>query len=199
MASDSPHPRLPASRPGAGELDALFQRALPRVLAYVRVRLGPRLRGQESSLDLVQSACREVLEDLPAEGFRDETGFRRWLCLAAERKILDRARYHARDRRDAARVVPLSSALSDLEVRSLAEAWSSLESPSHAASLREDVERVEKALAALPDDYREVVVLAYLLDLPHAEIAARMGRQEGAVRVLLHRALARLAREVGCE
>ncbi|HVS17718.1 MAG TPA: sigma-70 family RNA polymerase sigma factor, partial [Planctomycetota bacterium] len=65
--------------------------------------------------------------------------------------------------------------------------------PSGAASLREEVERVESAFDRLSDEHREVITLAHLTGLSRSEIAERMQRSEGAVRVLLHRALARLS------
>ena len=47
-------------------------------------------------------------------------------------------------------------------------------------------------LAALPDDYREVIILRNLEGLSHAEIAQRLNRSPGAVRMLWVRALAAL-------
>ena len=47
-------------------------------------------------------------------------------------------------------------------------------------------------LAKLPDDYREVIILRNLEGLSHEEVARRMGRGTGAVRMLWVRALARL-------
>ena len=47
-------------------------------------------------------------------------------------------------------------------------------------------------LDQLPDDYREVIVLRSLQELPYEEVARRMGRTAGAVRTLWVRALARL-------
>ena len=49
-----------------------------------------------------------------------------------------------------------------------------------------------EVLSRLPDDYREVIVLRNLQGLSHEEVAARMGRNVGAVRMLWVRALARL-------
>ena len=47
-------------------------------------------------------------------------------------------------------------------------------------------------LAQLPDDYREVLIFRHLENLSHDEIAARMNRSPGAVRMLWVRALAAL-------
>ena len=54
-----------------------------------------------------------------------------------------------------------------------------------------------EALSRLPEDYREVIVLRNLEGLSHEEVAARMGRGIGAVRMLWLRALSRLRRELG--
>lgn len=178
-------------------LNAMFERHLPGLLAWVRVRASAPLRERDSSLDLVQSACREVLADRGERNWSDESEFRRWLFTAAERKIADRARYHHRERRDVGRAVPLESQLSDAEAACLSRAYGRLVTPSGAAMANEEIARVESALRELPDDYREVVVLAHLVGLPHAEIARRMERSEGGVRMLLHRALARLALVLG--
>jgi RNA polymerase sigma-70 factor (ECF subfamily) len=55
--------------------------------------------------------------------------------------------------------------------------------------------RLAKLLERLPADYREVIVLRSLEELPYEEVASRMGRSAGAVRVLWVRALARLRDE----
>jgi RNA polymerase sigma-70 factor (ECF subfamily) len=69
-------------------------------------------------------------------------------------------------------------------------------SPSREASQREDELRLAEALARLPAHYRTVIVLRNLEGLSHAEVAERMGRGEGDVRMLWVRALARLRREL---
>ena len=57
-------------------------------------------------------------------------------------------------------------------------------------------ERVETAFDRLSDEQREVISLAHVVGLSRAEIAARLGKSEGAVRTMLSRALADLADEV---
>jgi RNA polymerase sigma-70 factor (ECF subfamily) len=49
-------------------------------------------------------------------------------------------------------------------------------------------------LAALPDDYRQVIVLRHIEGLPFDEVGRRMERSAGAVRMLWLRAL-KLLRE----
>jgi len=56
-----------------------------------------------------------------------------------------------------------------------------------------DVRRfVAQALATLTEEQRQVVVLRYFSEKSHEEIAALMGKREGAVRQLLLRALRRM-------
>lgn len=196
-----PHRELvrDASRGDPAALEALLERHLPGLQAFVHLHAGERLRAKESTLDLVQSACREVLADLNAVPFPSEGAFKHWLYTAAERKIVDRARYYARDKRDAAREVAQCEDDSEERSRGVLQGCAGFYSPSQQAGAREELARVQAAFAQLPADYREVILSARIVGLSHAEIAERTGRAEGAVRMLLHRALARLARLIGPE
>jgi RNA polymerase sigma-70 factor (ECF subfamily) len=53
-----------------------------------------------------------------------------------------------------------------------------------------------EALSTLPEDYQEVIRLRIMLSLPTATVGEWLGRSEGAVRVLLHRALKALRRRM---
>jgi len=66
-----------------------------------------------------------------------------------------------------------------------------------AADDRTDRIAVWSAVARLPVNEREAIVLRYRWDLTPAEIAQVVGRSEGAVRALVSRAVARLRRELG--
>jgi RNA polymerase sigma-70 factor (ECF subfamily) len=57
-------------------------------------------------------------------------------------------------------------------------------------------ETVRAALAALPDEQREVVVLRHIVGLTPAEIADRMGRSESSIHGLHHRGRRTLQREL---
>ncbi|MEM9803161.1 MAG: sigma-70 region 4 domain-containing protein [Planctomycetota bacterium] len=58
-------------------------------------------------------------------------------------------------------------------------------------------ERLERALAALPAELREVVVLRRIDGLESKEVAALLGRSDDAVRKAYSRAMARLATLLG--
>src|SRR4051812_23389356 len=68
--------------------------------------------------------------------------------------------------------------------------------PSQQAARQEQEILLAEALARLPSDYREVIVLRNLEGLPHVEVARRMGRSPGAVRMLWVRALAQMRAEL---
>lgn len=48
------------------------------------------------------------------------------------------------------------------------------------------------AIDTLPSDQREALRLRYLVGLPSKEIAEKLGKTDGAVRVMLSRSLAKL-------
>jgi RNA polymerase sigma-70 factor (ECF subfamily) len=62
---------------------------------------------------------------------------------------------------------------------------------------RESFEQVRRAVRALPDRDREVIVLRYLEEMPVSEMAAVLGASRNAVEVRLSRARARLNAVLG--
>lgn len=169
--------------------DSLVARYLPQLHAFVRMRLGGALRARESSMDIVQSACRELLADPSREEFRGEARFRAWLFTTALNKLREKHRFHGRDRRDAKREQD------DVDADALLHA-AGLLTPSADAIGREAALALDAAMRALSDDHREVITMARIVQLPHAVIAEVTGRSEVAVRQLLVRALRALADEL---
>ncbi|MFK7740226.1 MAG: RNA polymerase sigma factor [Planctomycetota bacterium] len=169
----------------AGALDAVVARCLPRLHAYVRLHMSGSLRAREASLDVVQSICREVLEERESFVYQGEGQLISWLLTTAMNKMRERARYAGRQKRDAARETPQDQV--DLSL------YASLLTPSRAAVQHEEIAALEQAIGQLTPDHREVLVLARIVGLPHKEIAERLGRTESSVRNLLGRAMVRLA------
>lgn len=168
-------------------IQQLLVRNLSGLEAFVRLRMGPVLRGRLSAPDLVQSVCREVLEDLGGFEFRGEAPFRHWLYVRAENKLREKHRYLSAQKRDHAHEVAIPDGSTFLPQ------YQNLCTPSRDLAVREAMARVEAAFDQLPDDYREAVTLHKLCGLSHAEIAERLGRSEGAVRNLVYRGISRLA------
>ena len=170
-------------------LESLLVRYLPGLEGYLRLRMGPELRAHESSADLVQSLCREVLEDLDSFDYRGEAAFRQWLNTRALHKLLHRRRQVVAQRRDIRRQRPLPA---DAEVSALLTVYGSFCTPSRVLAGQEEIVRIERAFDSLPEDQCEAIVMRRLMGLDYAGIAAAMQRSEGAVRNLVHRGIARL-------
>ncbi len=182
-----PDPGDSAEPPSHPSVDKLLVEHLPGLRAYVRLRSGPLVRGRESSSDLVQSVCAELLTERSRFEFRGADPFRRWLYRTAEHKIVDRARHWNTDKRDVAREAD------DLSNETLLSGYASLFTPSRHACAREEIVRLETTFDSLPEQYREIIVQSRYLGMSHSEIAEQSGRTDGAVRTTLCRALARLS------
>lgn len=185
-----------ARRGDEAALSELLQKYLPDLHTYVRLRLSRKLKGREDTVDIVQSVCRDVLQNAGQFAYEGEPQFRAWLFTTALRKIVDRAEYWGAAKRDLDKQQPLvggeTKSGSDIEAQVL-HSFQNVCSPSGVAMGREMLARVEAAFSALPEDYQEVILLAKVVGLPRAEIAKRMNRTEASIRNLLPRALAELA------
>jgi DNA-directed RNA polymerase specialized sigma24 family protein len=88
----STHDLLRRARGGdAPAVRTLLERYLPGLRAFVRLNSGKALRSKDSCSDLVQSACREVLQHADNFEYGGEAGFKQWLYRTAMRKIAHRA------------------------------------------------------------------------------------------------------------
>lgn len=166
-----------------GALDALYGRVAGRLLALIRLRMGPSLRTRLESRDVLQATLLKSFERL--DQFEGETGtsLMAWLARIAENEIRDLAEYHRRQRRDVARALPLEAA---------DDVASPVRSAFSQAALDEESARLERAIETLDEPHREVILLRKYQELSFKEIAMRMGRSEDACRMLLARALAAL-------
>lgn len=174
-------------------LDRLLELYLPELRAFVRLRAGAVVRSRESNSDIVQSVCREVIQHADRFRFPSEPAFKQWLYTTALRKIVNRKDFYLAQKRDAQRELRLSSGDGSNAEKRLFDCYRSFSSPSRNMMIKEEIERVERAFEELSEEHREVITLAHVVGLSRAEIAEQMGKSEGAVRVLLHRALARVS------
>lgn len=155
--------------------DTLYRDLHPPLLRYLRSL------HWELAEDSASEAWIEVARGVATfEG--PERAFRSWVFAIARRKLIDRIRYEARrpgasfdDHPDAG---PAE--------RDIAEEVAERDATLQAIAL----------IRTLPKDQGEAVMLRIVAGMDHAEIAAIMGRTPGSVRVLVHRGLRRLERDL---
>jgi len=144
--------------------------------------IASRVNRPSDAEDLTQLVFVKALEALPRYEARG-IPFGGWLFRLARNAIIDQAR----TRRDHLSLVAAVT-------RETEDAG-----PEAMAALRDDLDRVARALIELTDDQREVIELRFFAGLSVHETADAMGRQDGTVRGLQFRALAALRRSLGIE
>jgi RNA polymerase sigma-70 factor (ECF subfamily) len=172
----------------------------PRLLVFIERQLGTALRRKLEPDDIYQEISAEAVRALPTTelGARDPFG---WLCQLAEHRIIDAHRkFFATQKRAAAREVGLDSPADESQHAGIIDLLvASMTTASQAFSRNQREFRLLTALATLPEDQREALRLRYLEGLPSKEIAARLGKSDGAVRVMLTRSLGKLQEMLGPE
>ena len=162
-----------------------------RLTAFVRVngRGGPTKREDEE--DHVQSFWRRVISDIDAFEGPNDFALRRWLLTAAQRMAMDKRKYHRSAKRDyaAEQSAVIASSVKPRDL--LACLQDQPETPSRQAMVREQVERLEDAIAELPDQYRRALSLEFA-GLDRSDIARELDQSEDAVKLLVCRARSRL-------
>jgi RNA polymerase sigma-70 factor, ECF subfamily len=181
-----------------GESDALARFLTvkqPQLMAFIDRRLGAALRRKVEPEDLYQETSAEAVRSLGEIDLSERDPFN-WLCQLAERRIIDaHRRFFGSQKRDAAREVSINAggSTTDSSRPGLINLLvASMTSASAAFSRDQKQMRMLAALEKLPEDHREALKLRYIDGLPSKEIAEKMGKSDGAIRVMLTRSLAKL-------
>ena len=154
--------------------DVLYRRYLDRVYGYAFYQL----RDHHDAEDATERTFLAALRALPE--FRAEGAtFRAWLFRIAHNTIVNARRSRFRRRTE-----PLPDGLERIAPNA---------DPAGLVLEADESRRVLRAVAELPEDRRQVVLLRFVDGLSSREIGQVMDRSEGAARVLLHRALRDLA------
>lgn len=165
-------------------LNDLFERYGNRLLRLIRLRLGPSLRQQVESRDILQQTLLKAfrgIDRFEGEGAGSLMG---WFGAIARNELRDQRKFFERQGRDVARNVALDGAH-----KKLAE---QVRTETSRLDLEEREQRLEQAIEALADAYREVIMLRRFEELSFREIADSMRRSPDACRVLHARAMAAL-------
>jgi RNA polymerase sigma-70 factor (ECF subfamily) len=175
-------------RVALGELLTRYQDRLRRI---IQIRLGPRLRGQIESMDIVQNAFVVAIRRLEDIELRDRASVLKWLTRVATHQLNDAVdRFGAQKRTG---VTNLGTDRTSSEDRRRFEPSAADTPPDQAAARNEFRALLDEAVAALPERGREAVLLRDYHDGEWEFVAREIGAPsiEAAQRAY-HRAWARL-------
>ena len=150
---------------------AIYRARVRDVIRYV----GSLVRDTHRVEDVVSQTFVLAWRDIPR--LRQPERFEAWLFRIAHNQAMSDLR-----RRPTA---PLEAAPEPADESRDASPAALVEADADAVAVRD-------ALARLPEVHRTVLVMRFLLDLPHAEVARELGKSEEAVRALQYRALVRM-------
>jgi RNA polymerase sigma-70 factor (ECF subfamily) len=181
---DQDRPLVQAAKAEPAKFDALYRRYLARVYSYAYYELGDHHAAEDateatfmaalSNLDRFEERAR------PADGEGAST-FRVWLFQIARNEVAGERR---RARRRPTEPIGETIVSDPLNVED-------------EAVRRDQARQAWRAVGRLPGERRQAMVLRFVDELSTAEIAGVLGKSEGTVRVLIHRALRSVARELG--
>lgn len=180
-----------ARREDPGALDRLESyRNYLRLVA--RTGLGPALRGKADPSDLVQETLFKAHQNFGEFRGATETELVGWLRQILARNLADLARRYRASSRRLTREQSLEELLVPAADGLGAQVGDNGHSPSLSAQRREMSVILADALAVLPADYREALVLRSLERHDWPEVARALDRSPDAARLLWARALKKL-------
>jgi len=169
----------------ASAFDALYRKYLAQVYSYAVYELGDHHDAEDATERTFLAALRTLpsFEERarPADGAGAST-FRVWLFQIARNEV-------AQGRRRARR-------RPTTPIENLVEAADPVDIEADAVR-RDEVAGAWRAVDRLPADRRRALILRFVEEMSTSEIAGVLGRSEGAVRVLIHRALRDVADDLG--
>jgi RNA polymerase sigma-70 factor (ECF subfamily) len=197
-----PEALLQSARAGDGSAVGRLLELYRNYLALLaRLQIGRRLRGKVDDFDLVQETFLKAHRDFAEFRGETESEFVAWLRRILAWTLANHVRHYLGTRRRDVRLERDLAGELDQSSQALGGELVAAphSSPSERAARREQAVLLADALARLPADYREVIVLRHLEGLSFPEAAGRMGRSTEAVKKLWARAVAQLRRTLGGE
>lgn len=177
-------------RESLGELLSVYRGYL---LSIAVARLDPRLRARCNPSDVVQETLLEAYRDFHQFRGGQEREFLAWIRQILANNLARMIELHLlTDKRDMRREMQIErlspGSGSRLENR---EYWFTDGEPSPSSILQrqEDFTTLLDRLGKLPSHYRDVLMLRHIEDLPFEQVALRLGKSVGAVRMIWLRAL----------
>lgn len=166
-----------AARGDAEAFGDLYVRYLDGIYQYIFYKTGNEKRAEDLTEHVFLSAW-GAIDGYESRGYP----FSSWLYRIAHNAVVDHYRTEKDER-------PLDSMAFTLADDALG--------PEETLMKKREVSRLLEALAQLSEEKQELIILRFVEDLSHAEVAQILGKSEGACRVMQHRALASLSEILG--
>jgi RNA polymerase sigma-70 factor (ECF subfamily) len=158
--------------------ETVFRNYAPRVYSLARRMLGNDADAEDVTQDVLLQVVRKL------DTFRGEAEFPTWLHRVTVNTALGHRAKRAR-RQEHESHDPLDKFNGDGRHAAPVRPWSV--TPDNQAITRETHELLEKAIAGMPDMYRDVYVLADVEGLSNLQISEMLGLSLPAVKSRLHR------------
>jgi len=163
-----------AAKRDAGAFEQLYRKYVAQIYSLALYET----RDPHAAEDITEAVFLKALVALPRfreQGEGEESTFKTWL-YAITRNVISNER--RRVRRHPEHPIELALGLQ------------APDDPAATAETRLEAQRALAAVMELPHERRQALVLRFVNELSAREIGEIMGKSEGAVRVLIHRALA---------
>ncbi|MGQ0633790.1 MAG: sigma-70 family RNA polymerase sigma factor [Planctomycetaceae bacterium] len=175
----------------AAARERLFEVCRNYVAVAARAEIASWLRAKVDASDLVQQTLLDAYRGLAEFRGESEIEWLAWLRRILQHNATDFVRrYHTIEKRRVGREVPIEAG-DDSQFRPL-QLDDGGETPSQLVMHKELQLQVADAVAQLPEDYQQVIVLRNMQRLPFDEVALRMGRSRPATQMLWMRAIRKL-------
>lgn len=177
-------------------LGQLLSTAIPELRQSLAGQISQKWQAKLDVDDVIQVTCMEAFLSIQHFSPQGSESFAAWLRRIAKNNLRDAIESLSADKRpDPA--MEVRAANEDSHVALYEYLGGKTHSPSRQARREEAKSSLSRSVGRLPEDYRTVITLRELEELPVAEVAQRMGRSEGAVHMLRARALDRLRELMG--
>ena len=180
-------------------LAAYLESRKPDLMAFILGKMGSSLRGKIEADDIFQEVCASAVQSVDQIDLSEYDLFG-WFCTLAKRRVIDAQRRFATQKRASDREVGLQAAAPDTSRGGLINLLvASITSPSQAFSRDQREFQLMRALEQLPAEQQQVLRLRYVDGLASKEIAEKIGKSDGATRVLITRSIKKLEKLMSTE
>lgn len=161
-----------ASEGDKAAFSALYDHYIAQIYRFVYLKTGSKPEAEDLTHDVFLSAWQNI-GSYRHKGFP----FSSWLYQIARNKVID----HYRTKKFTAPIDETTEALADLTIQADVATDQSM-----------TLARIQSAMRELSDEHQNILIMRFVDDLTPFEIAQALGKTEGAVRLMQHRAIKNL-------